>query len=275
MKLVSVIVLSYRSAETIVETLDSIKNQTYPNIELIVTDDASPDNTVQVVQKWIAENKKSLASIKLVTSDKNTGLPANINRGLKVAKGVYYKGIAGDDYMTRDAIESYVQFCEEHPGVFPIAKVQLFNNKNPNAVYADVQAYCDRCYEFARKERKEQYRMLLIQNRIVAPSATFYTMDFIRKVGGYDERYRWFEDYPMNLEVLHRGYRFGLLDKQIVYYRMSDKSVTASNLRELKKAERNLFLQKRFWYMWQNGMGWEAVKQCKSWVKVTLNHFEN
>lgn len=51
MKLVSVIVLSYRSAETIVETLDSIKNQTYPNIELIVTDDASPDNTVQVVRK--------------------------------------------------------------------------------------------------------------------------------------------------------------------------------------------------------------------------------
>ena len=50
MKLVSVVVLSYRSAETIVETLESIKNQTYPNIELIITDDASPDNTVQVVQ---------------------------------------------------------------------------------------------------------------------------------------------------------------------------------------------------------------------------------
>ncbi len=148
------------------------------------------------------------------------------------------------------------------------SKVQLFNDKNPNAVYADVQAYCDRCYEFARKDRHEQYRMLLIQNRIVAPSATFYTMDFIRKIGGYDESYRWFEDYPMNLEVLHAGYQFGLLDKQIVYYRMSDKSVTASNLRQLKKAERQLFFKKRFWYMWQNGMGWEAVKQCKSWVKL-------
>ena len=75
----------------------------------------------------------------------------------------------------------------------------------------------------------------------------------------------------MNLEVLHAGYQFGLLDKQIVYYRMSDKSVTASNLRELKKAERKLFFQKRFWYMWQNGMGWEAVKQCKSWIKIAQN----
>lgn len=268
MELVSVIVLAYRSAGTIVETLDSIKNQTYSNIELIITDDCSPDNTVSVVQKWLKENEGALTAMKLVTSDRNTGLPANINRGLRVAHGVYYKGIAGDDYMTADAIESYVRFCEENPDTFPIAKVRLFNDKNPDAVYEDVQGYCDRCYEFAQKEYQEQYRLLLIQNRIVAPSATFYTMDFVRKVGGYDESYRWFEDYPMNLVAMHAGYRFGLLDKQLVWYRMSDQSVTASNQSKLKKAEMKLFFKKRFWYMWQNGMGWEAVKQSKSWLKV-------
>ena len=270
MKLVSVIVLAYRSAETIIETLDSIKNQTYPNIELIVTDDCSPDNTVQVVQGWMAENEGTLTAIKLVTSEKNTGLPANINRGLKVAQGVYYKGIAGDDYLTADAIESYVRFCEENPDTFPIAKVQLFNAKNPNAVYADVQGYCDGCYEFAQKDYREQYRLLLIQNRIVAPSATFYTMDFIRKVGGYDESYRWFEDYPMNLKAMHEGYRFGLLDRPIVWYRMSDQSVTASSLSRVKRDEMKIFFKKKFWYMWQNGMGWEAVKQCKVWLKIAM-----
>lgn len=270
MKLVSVIVFTYRSEETIIETLESIKKQTYPDIELIVTDDCSPDNTVGVVQKWIAENEGALTAIKLVTSDNNTGLPANINRGLKAAEGVYYKGIAGDDCMTEDAIESYVRFCEEHPGVFPIAKVRLFNDKKTDAVYKDVQGYCDRCYEFAQKDYKEQYQMLLIQNRIVAPSATFYPMDFVRKVGGYDECYRWFEDYPMNLKAMHAGYRFGLLDKCLVWYRMSDKSVTASSMAKLKKTEMKLFFKRKFWYMFQNGMGWEAVKQCKSWVKVAL-----
>ena len=53
MKLVSVVVLAYRSADTIIETLESIKKQTYPKIELIVTDDCSPDNTVEVVENWI------------------------------------------------------------------------------------------------------------------------------------------------------------------------------------------------------------------------------
>lgn len=270
MKLVSVIVLAYRSAGTIVETLESIKNQTYSNIELIITDDGSPDDTVQVARNWITENEGSLTAIKLVTSDKNTGLPANINRGLAVAEGVYYKGIAGDDYMTTDAIESYVRFCEENPDTFPIARVKLFNDKNPNAVYENVQAYCDRCYEFAKLDYQEQYRLLLIQNRIVAPSSTFYTMDFIRRVGGYDERYRWFEDYPMNLKAMHAGYRFGLLDKQLVWYRMSDRSVTASSLFQLKKTEMKFFFRKKFWYMFQNGMGWEAVKQSKSWLKVAM-----
>ena len=271
MKLVSVIVMSYCSADTIVETLDSIKNQTYPRIELIITDDCSPDRTIQVVQDWIAVNKGALTAIKLVTSDKNTGLPANINRGLKVAEGEYYKGIAGDDYMTEDAIASYVTFCERHPGTFPIAKVRLFDDHDPNAVYGDVQSYCDRCYEFAQKDYREQYRLLLIQNRIVAPSATFYPMAFVRKVGGYDECYRWFEDYPMNLKAMHAGYRFGLLDRQLVWYRMSDSSVTASSLSKLKKTEMKLFFRKKFWYMFQNGMGWEAVRQCKSWAKVALS----
>lgn len=270
MELVSVVVLSYRSAGTIIETLESIKKQTYPNIELIITDDCSPDDTVDVVRKWMSGNEGALTAIKLVTSDRNTGLPANINRGLRVAKGKYYKGIAGDDYMTEDAIESYVAFCEKNPGAFPIARVKLFGGKNPDAEYSDVQAYCDRCYEFAQKDYDEQYRLLLVQNRIVAPSATFYTMDFIRKVGGYDESYRWFEDYPMNLRAMHEGYRFGLVDRQLVWYRMSEKSVTASAMLRLKKNEMKLFFKMKFWYMWQNGMGWEAVKQCKSWLKVAL-----
>ena len=105
MKLVSVVVLAYRSADTIIETLESIKKQTYPKIELIVTDDGSPDNTVEVVEHWMKDNKGCLSDMKLVTTEKNTGLPSNINRGLQAATGMYYKGIAGDDYLTEDAIE--------------------------------------------------------------------------------------------------------------------------------------------------------------------------
>lgn len=268
MKLVSVVVLSYRSAETIVETLDSIKNQTYSNIELIITDDCSPDHTVDVARKWIEENEGSLSSIKLVTTKQNTGIPGNINRALRQATGEYLKLIAADDYMTADAIAEYVKFCEENPKAIPIAKVHLFAEEETD--FSDVQAYCNRCYEFAKKDDKEQYRMLLAQNRIVAPSGSFYPMKVIRECQGYDERYRWFEDYPMNLKVMHKGYRCGLIDKELVYYRVSAKSITSSQQLRLKKTEMKLFFRQKFWYMVQAGMGWEAVKQSRYWIKIAF-----
>lgn len=268
MKLVSVVVLSYRSAETIIETLESIKNQTYPNIELIVSDDCSLDDSIDVARHWIDANQGCLTAIKLVTAEQNTGIPGNINRALKHTTGEYIKLIAADDYMATDAIEEYVYFCEQNPKVIPIAKVHLFADEEVD--FCDVQEYCDRCYEFAKKDYKEQYRMLLMQNHIVAPSGSFYPMQVIRECKGYDEHYRWFEDYPMNLKVMHKGYRCGLIDKELVYYRMSAKSITASQQLRLKKTEMKLFFRQKFWYMWEAGMGWEAVKQMKYWIKIAM-----
>ena len=73
--LVSVNVVTYNSSKTVLETLESIKSQTYERLELIVTDDHSKDDTVQVCQKWIAENQNRFVRAKLVTSDfTNTSL---------------------------------------------------------------------------------------------------------------------------------------------------------------------------------------------------------
>lgn len=267
-KLVTVIVLSYRSAETIVETLESIKKQTYSNIELIITDDCSPDDSVEVAQNWIKENKEYLQAAKLVTTEKNTGIPGNINRALKQTNGNYIKLIAADDYMTENAIAEYVAFCEKNPNRIPIAKVHLFADEKTD--FGDVQRYCDKCYDFAKLSYKEQYRMLLMQNRIVAPSGSFYPTQVIRDCKCYDEHYRWFEDYPMNLKVMHKGYGYGLIDKELVYYRMSAKSITASQQLRLKKTEMKLFFRQKMWYMIQNGMGWEAIKQSKYWIKIAF-----
>lgn len=273
MKLVSVIVLAYRSAKTIVQTLDSIKSQTYKNIELIISDDGSADNTVETVQEWIANNEGALSKMQLVTTQHNTGLPGNINRALKQAKGEYVKLIAADDYMTKDAISEYVKFCEKNPKALPIAKVYLFSDEEAEGTidFAPIETYCDRCYEFAAlMDHKKQYHMLLKQNCIVAPSGSFYPMEVFRKLGGYDEHYRWFEDYPMNLKVMHAGYHYGLINRALIYYRISNNSITASQQMRLKKTEMKFFFRERMRYMMQAGMGWEAVKQSKYWAQIAM-----
>jgi alpha-1,3-rhamnosyltransferase len=268
MKVVSVIVLAYRSADTIVETMESVKRQTYDDIELIITDDCSPDNTVQVVREWMETNKGTLKDIKLVTTNRNTGIPGNINRALKQTTGDYVKLIAADDFLVDEAIAEYVKFCEENSKTIPVAKVHLFVEGQSDI--ENVRKYCDNCYQFAQKPYNEQYRMLLKQNVIVAPSGSFYPTELIRMIGGYDEGYKWFEDYPMNLKVMHAGYRMGLIDKELVWYRITGGSITASRQKQLKKDEAKLFFNLRFWYMLQAGMIREALGQSRSWIKTAL-----
>lgn len=267
MKLVSVVVQAYNSADTICDTLESIKAQTYSNIELIVSDDKSKDNTVEVARAWVEENKDAFAAVKVITTEQNTGIPGNNNRALKQVTGEYVEFLAADDKMMPDAVAEYVAFCESNPKVIPIARVKLFSEEPCD--FTSVQEYCDRCYVFAGLAYKDQYRQLLMQNKVVAPAAAFYPMELMREVKGFDEAYRCFEDYPVNLKLMKRGYRFGLLDKELIGYRISAKSITgSSDLSPVKKDETKLFFREKMWYMIQAGMGWEAVKQSRYWIKM-------
>ena len=97
--LVSIIVITYNSSKYVLETLESAKAQTYQNIELIVSDDCSIDNTVEICKEWIEKDKERFVRTELITAEKNTGIPANCNRGVKAAQGEWVKLIAGDDMI--------------------------------------------------------------------------------------------------------------------------------------------------------------------------------
>ena len=75
--LVSITVITYNSAKYVIETLESAKAQTYQNIELIISDDHSTDNTVKDCRQWIEKNKEWFIRTVLITIPENTGVPAN------------------------------------------------------------------------------------------------------------------------------------------------------------------------------------------------------
>src|SRR4051794_20989340 len=96
---VSIIVFTYNSSNYVVETLESAKAQTYRNIELIVSDDGSTDETIPLCLDWLTKNKQEFLRAEIITVEKNTGIPANCNRGVKAAAGEWVKLIAGDDIL--------------------------------------------------------------------------------------------------------------------------------------------------------------------------------
>jgi glycosyltransferase involved in cell wall biosynthesis len=125
--LVSVPVITYNSSKYVLETLESIKAQTYQNIELIISDDCSTDNTVEICRKWIEENKSRFVRTELITSDVNTGVSANGNRGRNACRGEWIKSIAGDDLLMPNCIESYVNYVKQTPeAIYIFSKVEAF-----------------------------------------------------------------------------------------------------------------------------------------------------
>ena len=113
--LVTIAVITYNSAKYVLETLESIKAQTYQNIELVISDDNSKDDTVHLCSHWINENKSRFFKTKLLTVDKNTGVTGNCNRALFEAEGEWMKDHAADDILLPDAIEKFVLFLDKTP----------------------------------------------------------------------------------------------------------------------------------------------------------------
>lgn len=108
--LVSIGVLSYNNAQFILETLDSIASQTYKNIELIINDDNSQDDSVNLIEDWIKRN--DAINVKFFKQNINQGLCKSANRILQNANGKYINIIASDDYFLPDFIKKRVEFLE-------------------------------------------------------------------------------------------------------------------------------------------------------------------
>ena len=113
--LVTVAIVTYNSAKYIEDALESVKNQTYKNIELIISDDASEDNTVEICRNWISKHKANFYAVKIITVEKNTGIPANFNRALNSASGEWIKFVAGDDIIYPDCIKDNIEFVKKNP----------------------------------------------------------------------------------------------------------------------------------------------------------------
>lgn len=217
--LVSVVVITYNSADYVIETLESIKGQTYPKIELIVSDDASVDETITVVRKWIDVNKGRFVKYKVVESETNKGINFNCNRGIMEAAGDYIKPIAGDDLLSSDCIEKLLDYSLKNNLNFAYAKVIPFTNPSNPAYEAKLMENERLMYEIFALDVKQQYRKLLTGFNMYT-IGLFLKKDFFHSIGGFDEKYKMMEDYPFAVKVTSMGYRLNLLNNYVVKYRV-------------------------------------------------------
>lgn len=223
--LISIIVVSYNSEKTILETLKSIENQTYKNFEIIICDDSSQDKTLEICKKWKEVVKEKIKNIKILNSSVNQGIVKNINKGLKVAKGEWMKLIAADDILLNNCIEDNLNFIKQNSNIkVCFSKVRNFtlNPENQGEEYPNI--FTEK-YMFLKSE--EQYEKLKEGNFLPAPSS-FISKKIFNKYGLFDEKIPMIEDYPYWLKLTSSGEKLYYFPKITVLYRVGE-SISNSN----------------------------------------------
>ncbi|MFT8316568.1 MAG: glycosyltransferase [Clostridium sp.] len=115
--LATIIVPTYNSEKYILKMLNSIYNQSYRPIKLIIIDDNSIDNTKTIIQDWIGELEDKSIDVQFIRNKLNKGLTYNINYGVSLAQGKYILFADHDDIWENKKVESQIKFLEDNDTV--------------------------------------------------------------------------------------------------------------------------------------------------------------
>lgn len=222
--LVSVLIPCYNHEDFLDDCLTGILKQDYDNIELLICDDNSMDNSFEKIKSYEQRLRQRFSYVKILRNEKNQGVTKNINRMLACSNGEFIKIIASDDVMEEHAVGKMVQFLISHSAV----DVVVVNG----AKISECQHYPDylpgeKIYSqkpnFSGKDLFERtYRL----NNIFAPGVMVRKTVY-DKYGYYDEKIA-IEDLEFWLRILlDKKTVFAFLDEVLIYYRINQNSMTS------------------------------------------------
>ena len=228
--LVSVIIPSYNHQKFIKDTIRSIEEQTYPNIELLIIDDGSKDNSCAAIEEELKKNGNRFSRI-YFCSQSNSGVAKTLNKLLKEAKGEYVYISASDDVSAKHSITSLVDVLEsDRKAVLAVGNMAFIDEDNHmvniNESFYPVEegeGYKTWADLFGLNQKYSRHRIffgkycdLLFGNYI--PNGYLIRKCVIDHVGGYDERV-YLEDWYLNLQLSKFG-AFKYLNKVNLFYRL-------------------------------------------------------
>lgn len=212
--LISVLIPTYNSELYIKSTLESILNQTYKNLETIVIDDASTDNTVEILKNYKDER------IKLYVNNNNLGISGNMNKGIKLSHGKYLAIMDADDWSYPYRIEEQVKIMEENP------KVVL------------CSGYMDICDENLKLKNRRTYpitdkeiRKAIVTYDPISHPASMWRMSELLKTGLYSEKFPICRDYDLIVRISEFG-EYQNVPKPLIKYRVRKDSETGKRIRQ-------------------------------------------
>lgn len=202
---VSIIMPVYNVSEKLNKSLNSLINQTYSNIEILLINDGSTDNSGEVCDKY-AQNDNRIK----VVHKKNGGVSSARNIGLEIATGKYIMFVDSDDYTDEKSCEVMVEAIEKYDVDMVVSSYNtVYNGKVmkhicPEKVYDSVESM------------KDDFRLIYLDCFLNSPWNKLFKKEHITK--GFDENMRYFEDYYFVLDYMDNIKNLVTIDKPLYYY---------------------------------------------------------
>ena len=230
--LVTVIACCYNHERFAVECLEGIRNQTYSNIQLIITDDCSKDRSVEVIEDWIKTHEVKCRFIK---HTENQGLPKTLNEALVFAEGKYVSIISTDDVWMLKFIEKRVKVFEESEYSVGVVygrtyTIDIQGNQLPGVMPNE---------NFM--ESKDNFAEQLLNRNFIPANTVMIRRSCFILTGYYDEDLV-FEDYDMWLRLM-LNFRFKFSEEILCCYRMTNSSFTKMKSDEIQESHAKIFIK--------------------------------
>ena len=207
--LVSVLLSTYNSEESIGESIDSLLSQTYKNLEILISDDGSTDSTKEICKKFQLKDERVL----FFSNKKNIGLTKSLNNLAQKASGSLIARHDADDISLPYRIEEQIQFMKKKKldAVTTRSLVKQNNKKRPGiSFYIPDKLLINRKNPFI-------HGTLIIKKNV------------FQEIGYYDERFYYAQDYKLFYDLLNKGYKVKTLNKAL-YILNTENNISSENL---------------------------------------------
>ena len=207
--LVSVLLSTYNSEESIGESIDSLLSQTYKNLEILISDDGSTDSTKEICKKFQLKDERVLFS----SNKKNVGLTKSLNNLAQKASGSLIARHDADDISLPYRIEEQIEFMKKKKldAVTTRSLIKQNNKKRPGiSFYIPDKLLINRKNPFI-------HGTLIIKKNV------------FQEIGYYDERFYYAQDYKLFYDLLNKGYKVKTLNKAL-YILNTENNISSENL---------------------------------------------
>ena len=214
---VSICIPVYNGEKTIQQTIDSVLNQTYKNIEVVICDNQSTDNTVEIIKS------NTDSRIFFYQNEENVGMAGNWNECLKRATGDYIHFLCADDYILPDCIGKKTKVLDSNPKVIMVSSATDIVNENDKLVMRRIRQRHNVILDGYKLAKKSLHR----GNLFGEPSNIMFRKSALEKSGVFSLNSYYTTDWELWVKLAVLG-KVAYLKEPLTVYRISTSNTTSS-----------------------------------------------